>query len=163
MKRCISGMAILGLLGLLTLGAWAQAPDPEAMTLARKLTEEGAKTFDTADAKAMIASYTDDAKVTLEGRDDSGFSLRDYATRDEIEGLYRDMFKDKNPGSIASKNTVEYAKLLAPDMLVIAGVFEPDTNDPNSLKVPFYQVRIKKGEHWLISSMRIFVVGKSDS
>lgn len=163
MKRQLACVMALGLVGFLTLGARAQAPDAEAMDLARKLTDEGAKTFNTANAKAMVAYYADDAKVTMEGRDNDGFSLRDYATRDEIEGLYRDMFKDKNPGSIASKNTVEYAKLLAPDMLVIAGVFEPDTNDAHALKVPFYQVRIKKGEHWLISSMRIFVVGKSSS
>ncbi len=159
MKRQLACVAALGLVGLLTLGAWAQIPDP-AMELARKLTDQGARTFNTASAKDMVAYYTDDAKITLEGRDQNGFSIKEYASRDEIEGLYKEMFKDKNPGSIAARNTVEYAKLLAPDMLVIAGVFEPDTNAPSPLKVPFYQVRIKKGDHWLISSLRLFVVGK---
>ena len=45
--------------------------------------------------------------------------------REEIEKLYADLFK--NPDTIQSKNTVEYAKLLAPDILVIAGTFEPNT------------------------------------
>ena len=115
-------------------------------------------TFNTANAKAMAAYYTDDAKVFLESKDDNGISVKEYNGREEIEKLYADLFKD--PGTIQSKNTVEYAKLLAPDILVIAGTFEPNTLDPKPLKVPFYQVRIKQGDKWLMSSLRIFVIGE---
>jgi ketosteroid isomerase-like protein len=130
----------------------------EAMQLAKKLTEEGATTFNTANAKAMAAYYTDDAKVFLQSKVDNGISVKEYNGREEIEKLYADLFK--NPGTIQSKNTVEYAKLLASDILVIAGTFEPNTQDPKSLKVPFYQVRIKQADKWLMSSLRIFVVGE---
>jgi len=130
----------------------------DAVQLAKKLTEEGATTFNTASAKAMAAYYTDDAKVFLESKNDSGISVKEYDGREEIEKFYADLFK--NGGTIQSKNTVEYAKLLAPDILVIAGTFEPNTRDPKSLKVPFYQVRIKQGDKWLMSSLRIFVIGE---
>ena len=130
----------------------------DATELAKKLTEEGAATFNTASAKAMAEYYTDDAKVFLESKNDSGISVKEYDGREEIEKFYADLFK--NPATIQSKNTVEYAKLLAPDILVIAGTFEPNTQDPKPLKVPFYQVRVKQGDKWLMSSVRIFVIGE---
>jgi hypothetical protein len=142
---------------LIAAPAFAQDPD-DAMQLARKLTEEGATTFNSANAKAMAAYYTHDAKVFLETKNESGAAVKEYSGRDEIEGLYRDVFK--NPGTIQSKNTVEYARLLAPDLLVIAGIFEPNQQAANPLKIPFYQVRKKQGEHWLMSSLRIFVVAE---
>jgi ketosteroid isomerase-like protein len=130
----------------------------EAMKLARKLTEAGAATFNTANAKAMAAYYTNDAKVFLQGRGDDGITIKEYDGREEIEKLYADLFKDK--GTIQSKNTVEYARLLASDVLVIAGTFEPNLDPAETLKVPFYQVRLKQGDKWLINSLRIFLVGE---
>ena len=55
--------------GLVLVACWIN-PAPgqdqgadEALKLAKKLTEEGAATFNKADAKAMAAYYTADAKV----------------------------------------------------------------------------------------------------
>jgi len=155
MKRLIVTVSALLLGGLVGAPVSGQGPD-EAMQLAKKLTEKGATTFNTADAKAMAAYYTQDAKVFLESKNENGLSVKEYNGRDEIEGLYKDLFK--NSGTIQSKNTVEYARLLAPDLLVIAGTFEPNQLAPNPLKIPFYQVRIKQGENWLMTSLRIFVV-----
>ena len=155
MKRLIVTVSAL-LLGVL-VGVPVSGQDPdEAMQLAKKLTEEGAATFNTANAKAMAACYTHDAKVFLESKNESGLAVKEYNGREEIEGLYKDLFK--HPGTIQSKNTVEYARLLAADLLVIAGTFEPNHQAPNPLKIPFYQVRIKQGGKWLMSSLRIFVV-----
>jgi ketosteroid isomerase-like protein len=156
MNRVMISVFAIALGVFVIVPAWGQNAD-EAVQLARKLTEEGAATFNTANAKAMAAYYTDDAKVFLESRNDNGLSVKEYNGREDIEKLYADLFK--NPGTIQSKNTVEYAKLLAPELLVIAGTFEPNTLDPKPLKVPFYQVRIKQGDKWLMSSVRIFVVG----
>ena len=98
----------------------------EAMKLAKKLTDEGAATFNTANAKAMADYYTEDAKICLDSRgNDSDCSSRSTTARTEIEKGYADVFK--KPETIRSKNTVEYAKLLAPDMLVIAGTFDVNT------------------------------------
>jgi ketosteroid isomerase-like protein len=131
-------------------------PADEAMTLAVKLTEQGAATFDTFNAKAMADYYTEDAVVVLVTRDGAGFKNDLHRGRADIEAFYADIFK--KPETIKSKNTVEYAKLIAPDVLVIAGTFDPNTLKPDSPKIPFYQVRVKQGDKWLMSSLRIFFV-----
>ena len=41
---------------------------------------------------------------------------------------------------------------------MIARTFGTNTLKPDSPKVPFYQVRVKKGDQWLMSSVRIFVL-----
>jgi hypothetical protein len=69
MKR--STTVVLGLLlGTCGWTAPATAKDAnrdEATTLAKKLTDQGAATFKTADAKAMAAYFTDNAIVFLQG------------------------------------------------------------------------------------------------
>jgi uncharacterized protein (TIGR02246 family) len=159
MKRTKMATSALLLFGVLFTASRSWGEDQgtdEAMKLARKLTEEGAATFSKADAKAMAAYYTEDAIVFLQGKGDEGDSVKEYDGRAEIERLYADFFKE--PGTIRSTSTVEYAKLLAPDLLVIAGTFEPNQLAAKPMKVPFYQVRVKKGDQWLIHSLRIFVL-----
>jgi hypothetical protein len=160
MKRLMRVFSVLALGTLLIVPVQAQDPGGKAVKLAQKLTEEGAATFNTANAKAMAAYYTEDAKVFLQTRGKDGIAVKVYDGREEIERLYADVFKD--PGTIQSKNTVEYAKLLTSDVLVIAGTFEPNQNAARPLKVPFYQVRLKQGDKWLIDSLRIFVVAEKE-
>ena len=144
--------------GILFATALAQdQPADEATKLAIKLTEEGAATFSKADAKAMVAYYTENAIVFAQGKNDEGHTVKEYDGKAEIERAYADYFKGQQ-GTIQAKNTVEYARLLAPDVLVIAGTFEPNQLAEKPLKVPFYQVRIKQGDKWLIQSVRIFVL-----
>jgi uncharacterized protein (TIGR02246 family) len=153
---------VLGLLlgaCLVNLAPGQEQANDEALKLAKKLTEEGAATFNTANAKAMAAYYTDDAKMVLQSKDEDDISVKDYDGRNEIEKFYADIFKD--PATIQAKNTVEYAKLLAPDLLVIAGTFVPNEAAAKPLKVPFYQVRIKRADKWLINSLRIFVLSEN--
>jgi hypothetical protein len=159
-RLMISALAIVG--GVLVAArSFGQGPPAdEAMKLATKLTEEGAATFSKADARAMAAYYTEDAIVFMQSKNDDGHSVKEYDGRAEIERLYADLFKE--PGTIRAKNIVEYARLMAPDLLVIAGTFEPNQLAAKPMKVPFYQVRIKQGEKWLIHSLRIFVLPEKD-
>jgi hypothetical protein len=157
MKRFTTTLVALLLGALLVVPILGQDQgSDEATKLAKKLTEEGAATFNTCNAKAMAAYYTEDAKIYLQSKDQNGVSVKEYDGREEIQGLYADLFKD--PAKVKAKNTVEYAKLLAPDLLVIAGVFVPNLNEDKPIKVPFYQVRLKQDDKWLIHSLRIFVV-----
>jgi hypothetical protein len=160
MKLLMTTVPAFWLAALFVLPVQSQEPGAdEAVNLAKKLTEEGAATFNTANAKAMAAYYTEKAIVFLQTKDENGgLSVKEYDGRGEIERFYADIFKD--PGTIQAKNTVEYAKLLAPDILVIAGTFEPNLAAANPLKVPFYQVRVKQGDKWLIDNLRIFVVSE---
>lgn len=150
-------LAIVGGLLLFAGRSLAQErPDAEAMKLATKLTDEGAATFSMGDAKAMAAYYTEDALVFLQGKNDDVHSVKEYDGRAEIEAFYAEHFKE--PRTIRAKNTVEYARLLSDDILVIAGTFEPNQLDEKPMKLPFYQVRVKKGEKWMIHSLRFFVL-----
>ena len=91
-------------------------------------------------------------------RDGNTFKVQNYMDASEIEKAYAELFK--KPETIKSKNTVEYAKLLAPDVLVIAGTFDTNTLKPDSIKIPFYQTRVKEGDKWLMSSLRIYFLPK---
>ncbi len=141
---------------ILKAGPEKDKPADEATTLAVKLTEQGAATFDTFNAKAMADYYIEDGEIALVTKEDGGLKIQTQKGRAEIEKFYADVFK--KPETIKSRNTVEYAKLIAPDVLVIGGTFDTNTLKPDSPKVPFYQVRVKKGEQWLLSSVRIFVL-----
>ena len=149
-------MTALPSAGLLAADSEKDKCADEAKALAVKLTEQGAATFDTFNAKAMADYYLDDAEIALMTREESGFKLQTYKGKAEIEKAYADLFK--KPETVKSKNTVEYAKFLAPDVLAIAGTFDVNTLKPDSPKIPFYQVRVKQGDKWLMSSLRIFFV-----
>jgi hypothetical protein len=153
-------IVIVALLAAYVYGAGAQTPKPgdEALALATKLTEEGAATFDKQDAKAMAAYYLEDAEVALVTKDETALKVQNYIGRDRIEDFYADLFK--KPETIKSKNSVEYARLLAPDVLVIAGTFDTNTLKTDSIKVPFYQTRVKEGDKWLMQSVRIYFLPK---
>jgi hypothetical protein len=65
-----------------------------------------------------------------------------------------ELFKDDSRRT-TSRNTVEDAALLNGDLLVIRGTFQPDVNEP--LRVAFVQVRVKRGDKWLIQNLQLFV------
>jgi ketosteroid isomerase-like protein len=163
MKRVIAlafsvalGIAVMTAGSTFAAGPEKDKPSDEATALAVKLTEHGAATFDTFNAKAMADYYLDDGEIALVTKEDGGLKVQTHKGRAEIEKFYSDVFK--KPETIKSRNTVEYAKMIAPDVLVIAGSFDTNTLKPDSPKVPFYQVRAKKGDQWLMSSVRIYVL-----
>jgi ketosteroid isomerase-like protein len=148
--------AVLSLFALtLIVPALRAEEGGEATKLAEKLTTEGAATYSTKNAKAMAAYYTEDATVTLYSKDkDTGQTKTDVKHgRDEIEAMYQDLFK--NAGTIEAKNTVQLARMIDSNMLVIYGTFQPDVND--TLKVEFVQVRVKRDDKWLMTNVQLFL------
>jgi uncharacterized protein (TIGR02246 family) len=144
---------------LLAPAARALAPaEDEARALAVKVTTEGAAKFNTRDAKAMAATYLDDAELTLISREKDTGAFKTEVTRGraDIEAFYEKFFKDTQ--EVRAKNTVEYARLLDPEMLLISGVFEPDTQSADPLRLPFVQVRVKQGDAWRIARLQLFIV-----
>ena len=83
-------------------------PADEATALAVKLTEQGAASFDTFNAKAMADYYLEDAEIALVSKEEGGLKFQTQKGRAEIEKFYADIFK--KPETIKSRNTVEYAK-----------------------------------------------------
>jgi hypothetical protein len=147
---------LLSLALVLSSTAWAQEAD--AKKLAQAILDKGSALYDTHNAAAMAATYTDDAKILWYSKTDTGtIEVGIKSGRSEIEDLYRDMFKDPNEKT-TSRNTVDYARLVSPELLVIHGVFEP--NVANTGKYPFVQVRVKEGDKWLMKTLQFFAISQ---
>ena len=147
----------LALLLVVTAPVAGGPPDDEARSQAQRLLDKGAATFDTRDAAAMAATYAEDARILLHSKKEGeGWKVDVTEGRGAIEAFYKDLFKDANEGSRA-RNTVESARLLAPDLLLIQGTFEPKAAGD---RFPFVQVRVKQGEAWLMKSLQLFLLPK---
>lgn len=134
----------------------AAARGQDALTIARDITTKGATLFDTKDAAAMAATYVEDAEIVAEIRNEQNGERKTerYRGRTQIRNLYMDLFNGDQ--DISSENQVDYARLVAPDRLVIVGTFRM-TADANSHTIDFVQIREKQGQEWKISSLRLFV------
>src|SRR5262245_35382918 len=135
----------------------ALAADPDARRLAQDILTKGAALFDTRDAAAMAATYTEDAELTLFAKDkDTGtYKVQVTRGRTAIQRGYQDLFKDRKAGT-TSRNVVEFAHFVGTDLLIIHGTFRLDVSQGAS--IPFIQVRAKKGEKWLLMSLQLFIV-----
>jgi hypothetical protein len=144
---------------LLALPLAAKADDDTAKNLAQDVLNKGSALFDTRDAETMAATYTEDAQLLWLQKDDSTGEVKitNKNGRVEIESLYRDIFKNSSEKT-TSKNTFEFARFAAPDVLIIDGVFQPNVEKPG--KYPFVQVRVKRGDKWLLKSLQFFVISQ---
>ena len=143
---------------LLLAPTFALADDAEAKKLADDLLTKGASMFDGRDAKGLMATYANDAVFTFYSQDENNRYVKAEESRGgAIEDFYRKYFEGQT-GATTSKNTVELARLLSSDVLVIHGRFQPDTSKDGSF--PFVQVRVKQGDKWLIKSVQVFWLSK---
>lgn len=149
---------------LLALGLACIAPtlapgadDKDARTLAQGLLDKGSALFDARDSAVMAATWAEDGRLTTFLRDEATGDLTRSVKegRAQVEEIYRDAFRNKD-NKTTSRNTVESAALLAPDLLLIRGTFEPDLS--NKGKYPFVQIRTKKGDAWLVKDLQFFVI-----
>lgn len=149
---------LLALTAILMAFSPAVLADDEAQArkIAEKVTADGAAIFDTLDAHAMAATYDEKGVLTMFMKDQGGeIERKVYEGRRDVEAAYADLFK--NPETIKSRNTVDRSRLIAADILTIDGTFNTNTLKPDSIKVPFHQVRREQGGKWLVLSMEIVV------
>lgn len=137
----------------------ARADEKDAKTVAQGVLDKGSALFDTHDAAAMAATYTEDAQLLWIDKDGTSGEIKVSVKKDraEIESLYHDLFKDAKEKT-TSKNTVEFARLVTPELLVIHGVFQPNIDKPD--KFSFVQTRVKVGDKWLIKILDLYVFGE---
>jgi hypothetical protein len=154
--RCLT---VPALLIVLAVPVTARADDKDAKKVAQATLDKGAALYDARDAAALAATYAEDAQVHWIDKDNSTGELKDSVKngRAEVESMYRDLFKG-NDEKTTSRNTVEYARFVAPDLLVIHGVFQPNVDKEG--KYPFVQVRVKQGEKWLMKSLQLFAISQ---
>ena len=143
----------------LLLPVVCRADDQDARRVAQETLDKGASLFDARDAAGLAATYTEDAELTAIFKDQGAGTFRTQVVRgrDAIEKAYQNLFKDGR-GETKSRNRVEYAHFVGPDLLIIHGQFQPDTKQEN--QIPFVQVRTKKGDGWLMMSLQLFIVSE---
>jgi hypothetical protein len=141
---------------MLLIPITARAEEKDAKALAQAVLDKGSALFDTRDAVAMAATYTEDAQLLwIDKNGDTGeIKISVKKDRSEIESLYRDLFKDAKEKTM-SKNTVELARFVVPELMVIHGVFQPNVDKPD--KFSFVQTRVKVGDKWLMKILQLYV------
>jgi hypothetical protein len=154
--RCLT---VLAAVLALCLPLAAHADDTDAKTVAQDVLDKGAALFDKRDAAAMAATYTEDAQLEWVEKDSAagGIKIDTRKGREEIETLYRDLFKDMKDAT-TSKNVIEFAQFVTPELMVIQGFFQ--LNAGGDSKFHFVQLRVKKDDKWLMRSLTLFVFGK---
>lgn len=130
--------------------------EEDAAALARRLTTAGAARFEARDAAALAASYDDEAEAVLVSRGDADLKRDVRRGRSAIEGLYADLFRDGK--AIRARNTVEHARFLSPEVLLITGSFELSAGTEAPLVLPFTQVRHRHGDTWKIHHLEVFLL-----
>jgi hypothetical protein len=129
------------------------SPPNEAQQIAGRVLKAGSDLFDAKDAAALAATYTDDGVIHMISKsEDQSFKDDTKHGRVEIEQFYRDLFREAGP--IDSENTVEFARLISPDLLVVHGRFRPNTGQK---ELPFVQMRVKQGPQWLLKELWLFL------
>jgi hypothetical protein len=154
--RRFSILALTLILGALPT---AGADEKDAKTIAQEFLDKGATLFDRRDWAALAATYHEDAQIDLVSKDESTGDLKSDVKkgRAEIEAFYQDIFKNNNEAT-TSKNTVEYARLVTSDMMIIHGTFQPDTT--KELKIAFVQMRTRKDDKWILRSLQLYAMAK---
>lgn len=127
-------------------------PKSEAEQIAEKFLKAGSDLFDAKNAAGLANTYSENGEILLIGEKDGEVTEDIKAGRAEVEKFYVDYFKDK--GAIDSENTIEFARLIAPNILVVHGRFQPNTGEA---KLPFVQLRVKQGDKWLMSKLWLFL------
>ena len=81
-------------------------------------------------------------------------AIRTQEGRADIERMYKeDLFKEGIEPS-TSRNAVEFARMVVPDLILVVGTFEPDVT--KGQKFPFVQERRLMGDRWLIVCLRVY-------
>jgi len=140
-------------------GAAFGQDDVRAMALAKLTLDRGAAMFDTRDAEAMAATYGESAQIIVIKResDTDDVVVETKNGRTAITKSYRDIFKDRLPEH-RSRNTVESARFLGNDLLLIRGRFA--VNRDRADIAQFVQLRARKGEQWKIVTLQLMELPK---
>jgi hypothetical protein len=131
------------------------AEKPAAERTAERILTTGSELFDAKKAKALAATFTVDGEIHLfdmKAKREGDIPIRGRA---DIEEFYVNMFEDAS--TIHSQNTVEFARFVAPDVLIIHGRFRPNVGEQD---LPFIQLRVKQRDEWLLSKLWLFLSPK---
>lgn len=151
-------LLISATLAALALPCSAARAEDDAKAVAQGILKEGAALFDKKDAAAIAATYVEEATLQVISRkeSDQGLKVETTTGRAEIERFYANLYENNKEKKTTSRNVVEAAKFIAPDVLSIQGKFAPDVDAGESYS--FTQVRVKQDGVWRIQTLQFFIV-----
>ena len=140
--------------------AFGQEDHARATALAKEILDRGAALFDNRDAAAMAATYVETAEIIVIKRaSDSDRAMTEvWHGRAAIEKAYANIFKDRLPEH-RCRNTVEDARFLGRDLLLIRGRFA--LNREQADLGQFVQVRALEGDVWKVVTMQLMELPKN--
>ena len=155
--RCRSLFAMIIL--LTPTAVFGQDEDARALALAKDALSRGETLFDKQDASAMAATYIETAEIILIKRDSDSdrFVTETKQGRTAIEQTYADIFKGRDREH-KCQNTIEVARFLGPDQLLIQGRFALNRDEGDTLR--FVQIRVREGEQWKVATMQLLELPK---
>ena len=154
-------LTLMMLLPLAPAVAAGQETDDRAKTLAQETLDRGATLFDRRDPAAMAATYIETGEIILIKRDSASDRVvsETWRGRAEIEKAYSKVFKDRLPEH-RSRNTVESARFLTPDLLMIRGRFAMNRDQGDIAQ--FVQIRVREEDEWKIVTMQLMELPKEN-
>lgn len=154
-----SGLLLAAVLLLAPIAAFGQDENDRATKLAKELLDRGATLFDKRDAAAIAATYLDTGEIIVLKHESGSehFVVETKHGRTEIEQAYAEIFKDRQPEH-KCRNTVEAARFLSEDVLIIRGRFALNRDQADTIQ--FVQVRARDGDQWKIATMQLIELPK---
>jgi hypothetical protein len=151
----ISGVLVCIVTGLIVNAQELASPsDQAAVKLAKELTSHGVELFVQGNGNELAAQYVDDAEIVMTTLEPYGApTIQITRGHEKINQLYQVAPK---LGQMSPVNDVHYARFITPEILHISGIFMI-TDQGETKRYPFTQIRRKEGDKWKIVSLELQV------
>ncbi len=124
----------------------------QAQAIAEQALKAGSELFRSRNAEALANTYTENGEIHLISRRNGELNVEVRKGRNAVLDFYEEIFEHE--GTIDATNTVESARLIGSDLLVINGRFRPEAGKG---EFPFVQLRTKQGEDWKLQTLWFFI------
>gem|GEM_PF-2298851 len=134
-----------------------QPLDLAAMSVARQVLTTGAAMVALGDSEGVAGQFTDDGELVTKSTKNAGPpEVQIFRGADQLLKWFKIV---EGLRGFTVVNNVEYARLVAPDLLYITGTLELTSPEQQTTRLPFTQVRVQEGASWKIVNYQIIFSG----
>jgi hypothetical protein len=147
--------------GMFLFGSLTHAqPEPldvAALSIARQVLTAGAAMVALGDDVGVAGQFVADGElVTKTLKSSAPPEILIYRGEEQLRNWFKVV---QGLRGFAVVNSVEYARLVAPDLLYITGTLDLTSPDLKTTRLPFSQIRVQQGEMWKIINYQIIFSG----
>lgn len=134
-----------------------QPMDVAALSIARQVLTTGAAMVALGDYEGVAGQFTDDGELVTKSLKASGPpEIQVFRGSGQLLTWFKVV---ENLRGFTVVNNVEYARLVAPDLLYITGTLDLTGTDQQTTRLPFSQIRIQEGAAWKIINYQVIFPG----